>query len=122
MARTAWLGGVGGGAGSSTGAIGFRNDTAVGESPPAPDRRHKASGTLDDVADTQPILSFDELIEAVCHAPPATPDDVTITMDGRRLDTKDKVLAFLAEIETERAAGVTFEDLEARYQHRTQPS
>jgi hypothetical protein len=34
-----------------------------------------------------------------------TPDDVSITLDGRRLDTKDKVLAFVAELEQERAAG-----------------
>lgn len=33
-------------------------------------------------------------------------------MDGRRLDTKEKALAFLAEIEAERAAGVTVEDLQ----------
>jgi hypothetical protein len=36
-------------------------------------------------------------------------------MEGVRLDTKDKVLTFLAEIEAERAAGVTAEDLYERY-------
>jgi hypothetical protein len=30
---------------------------------------------------------------------------VSITIDGRRLDTKDKVLAFIAELEDKRAAG-----------------
>jgi uncharacterized protein YktA (UPF0223 family) len=39
-------------------------------------------------------------------------------MEGVRLDTKEKVLAFLAEIEAERAAGVTAEDLQERYRDR----
>lgn len=77
--------------------------------------------TLTIVADAQPTRSFDELADLVRHAPPSTPDDVSITMDGRRLDTKEKVLAFLAEIEAERAAGVTVEDLLERYGDR-QPS
>jgi len=38
---------------------------------------------------------------------PPTPDDVTITLDGRRIDTKEKAIAWLAEIETDRAAGRT---------------
>ena len=71
--------------------------------------------TMTIVADAQPTRSFDELVDLVRHGPPPTADDVSITMDGRRLDTKDKVLAFLAEIEAERAAGVTVEDLVERY-------
>ena len=35
---------------------------------------------------------------------PPTDDDVSITADGRRLDTPEKVLAFLEEINAERAA------------------
>ncbi len=35
---------------------------------------------------------------------PPTADDVSITGDGRRLDSPDKVLAFLREINGERAA------------------
>lgn len=35
---------------------------------------------------------------------PPTADDVSITRDGRRLDSPDKVLAFLREINGERAA------------------
>jgi hypothetical protein len=31
-------------------------------------------------------------------------------LDGRRLDTKEKVLAFLAEIEVDRVAGRTIPD------------
>ncbi len=37
---------------------------------------------------------------ALC--PPPTADDVSITMDGRVLDTAEKVWAFVAEIEAER--------------------
>jgi hypothetical protein len=66
------------------------------------------------VADATPVLSLDELDDLIRHAPPPTADDVSITMDGRRLDTKEKALAFLAEIEAERAAGVTVEDLQER--------
>jgi hypothetical protein len=36
---------------------------------------------------------------------PPTSDDVTITLDGGRLDSKERVLAWLAEIEVDRAAG-----------------
>jgi hypothetical protein len=35
---------------------------------------------------------------------PPTDDDVPITRDGRRLDTPDKVIAFLEEINTRRDA------------------
>ncbi len=38
---------------------------------------------------------------------PPTSDDVSITTDGRRLDSKEKVLEFLAELEAEREAGRT---------------
>ncbi len=47
---------------------------------------------------------------------PPTDDDVSITNDGRRLDTKAKVLAFLAELEAremERAGPVGGEGLDA---------
>ena len=62
----------------------------------------------------EPVVNFDGWAEAVRTAPPPTPDDVSITWDGRALDTKEKWLAFLKEIEAERAAGITFEDIEAR--------
>lgn len=38
---------------------------------------------------------------------PATHDDQSVTWDGRVLDTKDKVLAFLAEVADARAEGRT---------------
>lgn len=59
---------------------------------------------MDDVA---PVLTFEELAEAVRSAPTPTADDVSITWDGRRLDTKEKVLAFVAELEAARANGLT---------------
>jgi hypothetical protein len=54
--------------------------------------------------------SLRELGDDMAHAPPATPDDVTVLIDGRRLDTKEKVLAWLAEVEADRAAGRTIFD------------
>ena len=57
------------------------------------------------VAETAPVLTFEELAEAVRNAPPPTADDVSITWDGRRLDSREKVLAFLAELEAARSSG-----------------
>ncbi len=50
-------------------------------------------------------LSGDEFVARVPAAAPATADDVSITLEGRRLDSKEAVLAWLAEVEAERAAG-----------------
>lgn len=57
-------------------------------------------------------LSGDEFVARVRAAAPSTPDDVSITRDGRRLDSKDAVLAWLAEVEADRQAGrfVEFDD------------
>jgi hypothetical protein len=52
---------------------------------------------------------LEALKQAVERRPP-TPDDVSITWDGRRLDSRDAVLDFLDEINRERAqreGGVT---------------
>ncbi|MGH9152867.1 MAG: hypothetical protein ACRD03_10815 [Acidimicrobiales bacterium] len=38
-------------------------------------------------------------------AGPPTDDDVSITRDGRRLDSREAVLAWLAEVQADRAAG-----------------
>jgi hypothetical protein len=48
-------------------------------------------------------MSAEELFERVRHAPPPTDDDVGILWDGRRLDTREAVLDWLAELETKRA-------------------
>ena len=54
-------------------------------------------------------MSAEELFERVRLAPPPTDDDVTILWDGRRLDSKEKVLAWLDEVavarEQEASAG-----------------
>jgi len=51
------------------------------------------------------MRTFEQLRKDLASAPPSTPDDVIVLIDGRRLDTKDKVLAWLAEIESDRIAG-----------------
>ncbi len=51
----------------------------------------------------EPVMTAEELFERLRHAPPPTDDDVTILWDGRRLDSKEKVLEWLAEVELARA-------------------
>jgi hypothetical protein len=51
------------------------------------------------------MLNFDELSRCYRDAPAPTADDVTILFDGRRLDSRAKVLEWLAEIEADRAIG-----------------
>jgi hypothetical protein len=51
----------------------------------------------------QPVLTAEELFERVRHAAPPTPDDVTILWDGRRLDSREAVMEWLAELEVQRA-------------------
>ncbi|MEO7556642.1 MAG: hypothetical protein ABIV94_08580 [Acidimicrobiales bacterium] len=55
------------------------------------------------------LVSEEEFIARLKAAPGPTPDDVSITFDGRRLDSKAAVLAWWAEIEplieADRAAG-----------------
>lgn len=50
-------------------------------------------------------ITLDEIQAALEKAPPRTPDDVSITLDGRRLDSKEAVLAWCAEVEADIAAG-----------------
>jgi hypothetical protein len=49
-------------------------------------------------------LSWDELRSTLEGGGPPTDDDVSITTDGRRLDSKEAALEFLAELEAEREA------------------
>ena len=44
------------------------------------------------------------MAEAFEHAPPPTGDDVCVTRDGRRLDSPEKVRAFLEELNASVAA------------------
>jgi hypothetical protein len=48
-------------------------------------------------------MTAEELFERVRHAPSPTDDDVTILWDGRRLDSREKVLEWLAEVEEKRS-------------------
>jgi len=59
------------------------------------------------------VLTFEELAQAIKHAPRPT-DDVSITWDGRAINSKEKLLAILQEVEANRKAGVTFEELRQR--------
>ncbi|MCU1497707.1 MAG: hypothetical protein JWM47_1660 [Acidimicrobiales bacterium] len=45
-----------------------------------------------------------EFNELFAGAAPPTDDDVSITMDGRRLDSPEAVIAFFRELEAERLA------------------
>ena len=62
-----------------------------------------------DMSSARPIMTGDKWAADAVGRPP-TPDDVTITLDGRRIDTKEKAIAWLAEIEADRAAGRTAAD------------
>ena len=48
------------------------------------------------------VLTWEEWGEMTRDLPPPTDDDVSITKDGRRLDTKEKVIEFFAELAAER--------------------
>jgi hypothetical protein len=50
-------------------------------------------------------LSSEEFVARLQAAGPPTDDDVSITRDGRRLGSREAVLAWLAEVEADRAAG-----------------
>ena len=51
----------------------------------------------------QPILTAKERFEKMRHAGPPTDDDVTILWDGRRLDSREAVMEWLAEVEAKRS-------------------
>ncbi|MGH9082968.1 MAG: hypothetical protein ACRDY3_01405 [Acidimicrobiales bacterium] len=51
----------------------------------------------------QPVMTVEELAEGLRNAPPPTEDDVTILWDGRRLDSREAVMEWLAEVEAKRA-------------------
>ena len=50
------------------------------------------------------MLTLEQIAEGLRGAPPATSDDVPVTLDGRRLDSPDKVRAWLSELNTARSA------------------
>jgi hypothetical protein len=52
---------------------------------------------------TDVVRSWPNAGDLAGHEPPSD-DDVPITIDGRRLDTPQKVIAFIEEINARRAA------------------
>lgn len=67
----------------------------IGLAPPVPEA----------MAERVLSLSGEEFVARVRAAGPSTADDVSITRDGRRLDSKEAFLAWLAEVEADREAG-----------------
>lgn len=65
------------------------------EDPPTPDE----TGILCLMVRHAPLISEDEFVARLEAAPPPTPDDVSITFDGRRLDSKEAVQSWWAEVE-----------------------
>ena len=53
----------------------------------------------------QLVMTAEEWFEGMRHARPPTPDDVTILWDGRRLNSREAVMEWLAEVEAKRAEG-----------------
>jgi hypothetical protein len=51
----------------------------------------------------QPVMTAEEWFQGMRHAEPPTDDDVTILWDGRRLDSREAVMEWLAEVEAKRA-------------------
>ncbi len=51
----------------------------------------------------EPVMTAEEWFAGMRHALPPTPDDVTILWDGRRLDSREAVMEWLAEVEAKRA-------------------
>jgi len=49
----------------------------------------------------------EEGIERMRHARPPTQDDVSILWDGRRLDSREAVMEWLAEVDAKRAEEAT---------------
>ena len=76
---------------------------SAGVSPQQPSQRFRYNGAVTRVP---VVLSYEEWIDAagrLDRCPSA--DDVPITRDGRRLDSTEKVAAFLAEVKADLAAG-----------------
>ena len=53
----------------------------------------------------EPVLGVDELVARVRVAPPPCDDDVGVLLDGRRLDSREAVLAWLADVDATRRQG-----------------
>lgn len=64
------------------------------------------------MADQELDITIEELQRQLELAPARTDDEVSITLDGRRLDSKEAVLAWLADVGADIAAGrlITLDD------------
>ncbi len=62
------------------------------------------AGTLRGVDIASPI-DVEGWLERMSNAGPPSADDQSLTWDGRRLDSKEKVLEFLEELEVARREG-----------------
>lgn len=77
----------------------------------SPSHRHEDGAYTVDVATRQTVrarrvveVTDVTLRDLLADADDPTPDDVTITVDGRRIDTPDKLRAFVAEFERDHPA------------------
>jgi hypothetical protein len=52
----------------------------------------------------QLVMTAEEWFEGMRQARPPTPDGVTVLWDGRRLDSREAVMEWLAGVEPKRAA------------------
>jgi hypothetical protein len=52
----------------------------------------------------EPVMTAEEWFDRMRHAPPPTDDDVSVLWDGTRLDLREKVMAWLAQVEAKRVA------------------
>jgi len=53
----------------------------------------------------QPVLTAEEWCEGMRHARPPNGDDVTVLWDGRRLESREAVMEWLAEVALKRGEG-----------------
>ena len=60
-------------------------------------------GIFDSVP-AEPVMTAEEWLDRMRHAPPPTDDDVSVLWDGTRLDSREKVMAWLAQVEAKRVA------------------
>ena len=66
-------------------------------------RNDRQVGPYSGAVPPSPVVTAEEWFERMRNAPPPTDDDVAVLLDGRRLDSREKVLEWLAEVEAERA-------------------
>jgi hypothetical protein len=58
-------------------------------------RAFPSTWRIREVMAAQPVMTAEELAEALRHASPSTSDDLTILPDGRRIDSRESAMAWL---------------------------